>query len=75
MAIVVQSGASRQEHHKKEIHATKKTTNSAAKKRKSAVQYPEKEYFAVLNRQRFKISLHMFVIAYFTPKTRRWSIA
>ena len=51
MQIVVQSGASRQEHQKKERHTTKETTNSAAKKQPSAVQSPQEDSFPVSNGQ------------------------
>ena len=55
MQIVVQSGASRQEHQKKEIHTKKETTNYAVKKGQSAVQYPQEDYFPVSNIQSSKI--------------------
>ena len=54
MQIVVQSGASRQEHQNKEIHTTTKTINSAVKKRQSDVQSPQEDYFTVSNRQSSK---------------------
>ena len=55
MTIVVQSGASGQEHQKKVRHTMKQTTDYATKKQQTAVQYPEKDYFYVSNRQSSKI--------------------
>ena len=52
--IILQIGASRQEHQKKERHIVKQTTNYAAKKRQSAVQYPEEDPFPVSNIQSFE---------------------
>ena len=84
MTIIVQSGASRQEHQNKERHTMKQTTNSAAKKRQPAVQSPKKDSFSVSNRQSSKkITAYVWhtknhsmnnVIAYVAPKTRQWRI-
>ena len=51
MTIILQSGASIQDHQKKERHTMKQTTNYIAKKRQSAVQSPEEDYFPVSNIQ------------------------
>ena len=64
--ILVQSGASRQEHQKKEIHTTTKTTNSAVNKTTISCKSPEENYFPVSNRQSSKR-----VTAYFWHTQKR----
>ena len=55
MTIVVQSGASRQDHQNKERNTTKQRQIPLQKKQKTAVQSPGKYYFPISNRQSSKI--------------------
>ena len=61
MQIVLQGGASRQDHQKKERHTTKETTNSAAKKNDNQLYNLLKKTILPFQTDKvLKESLHMF---------------
>ena len=58
--MLVQSGASRQEHQKKERHTKKETTNYAVKKDNQLYNILKKTLFLFQTDKVLKDSLHMF---------------